>query len=318
MIDLSHLASQFDAKGRVFIVGSAFIDWIVHVDRLPQPGEDLYAHEPLTRVGGCAFNVADVFAKAEVTMDTFIPVGRGPWSLLARQALKERGLPVHRITGRGDNGVCITMVDSTGERTFVSLAGVRQNLLWDDLMKATPTQYDWGYLSGYQLEGKSGSLVRQWWLSEARNTMWLLALGPLATRIDRSRWQRLASVHPIVTVNEMEACALTKQEDAQQAARMISRTTQAPAIVTLGANGTLYTVWENEQWVVRTRKTWTVQVQDTVGAGDAHAGGFLLAQICGFNWQESIQWANATAAFVTTQKGGASAVHPVRIVKALS
>lgn len=318
MMDWKNLASRFDAKERVFIVGSAFIDWIVHVERLPLPGDDIYAHEPMIRVGGCALNVADVFAKAEVSVDAFLPIGRGPWAALARKALQERKLPVHRIEGRGDNGVCITMVDASGERTFVSLAGIRQNLLWEDLMKVTPTQYDWGYLSGYQLEGKSGALVRQWWLSEARGTNWLLALGPMATRISKERWLRLAAAHPIVTVNETEALALTKTFNLREAILSISRATKAPAIVTVGPQGTLYTAWENGQWVIHERKTWSIPVEDTIGSGDAHAGGFLLGQICGLTWRESIVWANATAAYVTMQKGGASCAHPKRIVAALA
>ncbi len=144
---------------RVLIIGSAFVDMVINVQEMPRAGADVEGDYRCTTVGGCSFNVADVLYKLDLPFESYMPVGEGRFADLVAQALTERGYPVHREAGEGDNGWCLSLADASGERTFISMFGLERRMKPDWFERFDIESFDYFYVSGYQAEGENGRVI---------------------------------------------------------------------------------------------------------------------------------------------------------------
>ena len=116
MRSIIELIDALDVRKRILIIGSAFVDVIVHVPRLPLSGEDVEGSSRQQVVGGCAYNAADAVAKLGIDFDALIPVGEGMIADRVRETFRARGFTVREFRGIGDNGWCLSFVEPDGER----------------------------------------------------------------------------------------------------------------------------------------------------------------------------------------------------------
>lgn len=137
MRSIIELIDALDVRKRILIIGSAFVDVIVHVPRLPLSGEDVEGSSRQQVVGGCAYNAADAVAKLGIDFDALIPVGEGMIADRVRETFRARGFTVREFRGIGDNGWCLSFVEPDGERTFVSMSGVENALSPSGLTRLT-------------------------------------------------------------------------------------------------------------------------------------------------------------------------------------
>ena len=100
-------------KARVLIVGSAFVDLLLRVDTLPVSGADVKGDYQDARVGGCSFNVADVFFKLALPCECLLPIGEGMIASLIEKEFNRRHYPLTKFQGKGDNGWCLTLIEKT-------------------------------------------------------------------------------------------------------------------------------------------------------------------------------------------------------------
>lgn len=112
---------------RILILGSAVIDVIVTIDRLPLAGEDIPGLQKGMLVGGCAFNVSKILDGLQIPHDLCVPVGQGMYADRIREALHEGGHEILIEDDREDNGYCLSLVEKNGERTFISIDGIETN-----------------------------------------------------------------------------------------------------------------------------------------------------------------------------------------------
>ena len=96
MRGITELLDSLTPEKRLLIIGSAFVDVIVHVPRLPLSGEDVEGTSRQQLVGGCAYNAADVLYKLGLPFEPLIPVGEG---MIADRVLR-------LYPDLGDNGWC--------------------------------------------------------------------------------------------------------------------------------------------------------------------------------------------------------------------
>lgn len=150
MRSIIELIDALDVRKRILIIGSAFVDVIVHVPRLPLSGEDVEGSSRQQVVGGCAYNAADAVAKLGIDFDALIPVGEGMIADRVRETFRARGFTVREFRGIGDNGWCLSFVEPDGERTFVSMSGVEKCFKPEWLDEIDLQCADLIYLSGYQ------------------------------------------------------------------------------------------------------------------------------------------------------------------------
>ena len=133
-MQIDGILSGLNPKHKVFILGSAVVDLVLSVNRLPKSGEDISAAFQGGKVGGCAFNVADVLIKLNLPCSTYFPVGEGMFSQIVKQEFIKRSLEVSQVCGCGDNGWNLSIVEPDGERTFITMSGLecRMQKQWFD------------------------------------------------------------------------------------------------------------------------------------------------------------------------------------------
>ncbi len=288
---------------KVFILGSAFVDVVIRVPQMPHSGGDLEGECRTTSVGGCSYNVADVLAKLGLPFEALMPVGEGMIADIVTKAFKERGYPIRRYSGHGDNGWCLSLVEPHGERTFVSMFGIERRMSPEWFDSVPIEDFDLIYLSGYQAEGENGAVVLEALKRKRPDADLIFDPGPRAMEIDPARMSAFLSLGTVLTVNAQEARAMTRESSAEAAARALSHRTGRPAVVTDGSRGAVLA----EGDVVRLIEGYPVDVVDTIGSGDSHTGGFIAARMCGLPLEESVRFANAVASVVTGREGAATA-----------
>ena len=95
-----------------------------------------------------------------------------------------------------------------------------------------------------------------------------------------------------------EIIPYTKQASILDGAKALTAGTRT-VIARLGAEGALAVTPEVEF----TSPAFSVEVVDTIGAGDAFNGGFISAKLAGKTLQESVRWGNAAAALKIGKTG---------------
>lgn len=136
------------------IIGAAFVDVIMDVPNMPKSGGDVTANFKSNDVGGCAFNVygAIKHSLGNGSADLFVPVGNGQYAQIVQKVMEKRSIPVLLCDQRKDNGWDLCLVEPSGERTFITVPGIEQ--CWKDKWfdQINLDDYDYFYLSGYEME----------------------------------------------------------------------------------------------------------------------------------------------------------------------
>lgn len=129
----------------------------------------------------------------------------------------------------------------------------------------------------------------------------------------------------LVKVSDEELPFITGIEDEQEALKQLFVGDVKVVVYTKGAEGALV-VTKDHQWY---KEGFTVQVEDTTGAGDAFIGGFLaglmqegatvgnLTSVIAEKAEALLTFANASGALTTTKKGAISALPTPKEIEAL-
>lgn len=284
---------------RILILGSAVIDVIVTIDRLPLAGEDIPGLQKGMLVGGCAFNVSKILDSLQIPHDLCVPVGQGMYADRIREALHESGHEVLIEDDREDNGYCLSLVEKDGERTFISIDGIETK--WQDawLERLHAADYDYLYASGYGFQdgNSSGEVLLRFLCGKKADAKLILDPGPRL--LGKQFEEKLLQMGPILEMNQSEAKAMGQSENVRQAAENLHRRTGQPVIITMGQVGTLLHTTEEEEII----PTVPVKVIDTIGAGDSHTAGFIAALASGKSLREACGEANRVAASVVQHVG---------------
>lgn len=284
---------------RILILGSAVIDVIVTIDRLPLAGEDIPGLQKGMLVGGCAFNVSKILDGLQIPHDLCVPVGQGMYADRIREALHESGHEVLIEDDREDNGYCLSLVEKGGERTFISIDGIETK--WQDawLERLHAADYDYLYASGYGFQDGnfSGEVLLRFLGGKKADAKFILDPGPRL--LGKQFEEKLLQMGPILEMNQSEAKAMGQSENVCQAAENLHRRTGQPVIITMGQAGTLLHTTEEEEII----PTVPVKAIDTIGAGDSHTAGFIAALASGKTLREACREANRVAACVVQHVG---------------
>jgi sugar/nucleoside kinase (ribokinase family) len=143
-----------------------------------------------------------------------------------------------------------------------------------------------------------------WLFRELRDAGLTLSLDTNDDPTDEwnSGLQELLPLVDIVLPNEAEACRMTRTNDVETAAEILSR--QVPLVaIKCGSRGALVR-FQGERWLVPTEP---VEPVDTIGAGDSFNAGFLEAYLRGCYPMECATHGNRVAAISTRRAGGIAA-----------
>ncbi len=284
---------------KILVLGSAVIDVIINIDKLPKPGEDIPGFQQGQTVGGCAYNVSKILDYLKIEHDLCVPVGKGIYADIIQQELRSRGHKVLIEDSREDNGYSLSMVEKTGERTFITIDGIETKWLPEWFSHMDATQYDYIYASGYGFQdaNSSGDVIMGFLQGKRPDCQLILDPGP---RLIGNRFKdKLMKMNTILELNEDEAKGITDEPDISQAIKKLYRLTEKPVIVTMGRKGTLYYTAEQSELV----PSQPVHAIDTIGAGDSHTAAFLGGLAAGYELREACVLANHIAAKVVQHSG---------------
>lgn len=280
-------------------------DLLVMVDSLPEPGGDVPGRDYREVVGG-GFNVIAAAARLGMSTAYARELGNDSRALKACQALLTEGVELLLPEPRdGSSGVCLVMVDASGERTMVTADGVEAHLELQDLERIRLRPDDVVYLSGYDLQGSRGSALVSW-LDASPASQVVFDPGPLISDIDQALVASVLELTTWLTMNAAEARAMTGEENLVVAARsaLSSGLRLSGVVVRSGRAGCLLAMPEEP---VSEIPGFPTRVIDTTGAGDAHVGAFVAALARGLPPLIACQWANASASVAVSRSGRAAA-----------
>lgn len=285
---------------KILVLGAIYVDTVLQVPELPTSGADVAGELTAYNVGGSALNVFYAIRHCHQKATLLAPVGQGPYATIIQQTFAKQHIPiVLPVSTAGDNGWDIALVEPSGERSFLSVGGVDQHWQADWLSLATLAQYQYCYLSGYQLaEPASAKLILDVLAQRPPQTTLLFDASPRLNQLSAAVIRRLLVPNVIIHCNESESQQLQPGiADLVQRAQAIYQQTFSPVIITLGAKGTFY-LDGTQSGIIPTQAT---PVVNTIGAGDTHCGGLLAALAAGQTLPQAITTANQLATQVVTQ-----------------
>lgn len=290
---------------RLLHLGNVVVDVVLEVPALPEPGGDVFATGSQTAAGG-GFNVMAAAARLGLAVAYGGVIGSGPFAALARAACAAERIEVLQPAKPGrDTGFVVSVVDATGERTFLTSRGAEATLTAADLEPVRAAPGDAVYLSGYGLAHPSNAAALLGWLGRLGEEH-LVAFdpGPLAGSLPDGVLDPVLVRADWVTCNARESALLTGAADPGDALRVLTgRLPRAGVLVRVGPDGCLLGGrGETAEHV----PGFGVEVVDTNGAGDTHTGAFLAALASGAPPIEAVRRANAAAALSVTRRGPAT------------
>ncbi len=199
-----------------------------------------------------------------------------------------------------DNGWNLSIVESDGERTFITIPGIesRWERRWFEHLDLSV--YDYMYISGNELEGPFGPVILDALGRRKPSSKLVFDPGPRGQFLERAVLDQVLGMGTIVHANQSEILALMGGTDAADSAERLMQWTGEPVVVTLGGEGTLYCSPEGKGFV----KTDPVKVVDTIGAGDAQTGAFIAGLARGYSLEQACELGNVIAGRVVQQQGG--------------
>jgi sugar/nucleoside kinase (ribokinase family) len=308
--------------GRLLHLGNVVIDVVLDIPALPERGGDVLASRTELTPGG-GFNVLAAAARLGLRASYAGVHGTGPLGDLARAGLAAEGIEVLQPPKPGrDTGFVVSMVDASGERTFVTSPGAEATMTAADLAHVVAGPADAVYLSGYGLVHPANRDALLGWLARLGDgTVLFLDPGPLLRSIPPDALAAVAHRADWVTLNTREAGLLTGQPAAAAALRTLTERPPWPSrpaqgvLVRTGAKGCMLAHFKTPLTVV---PGFPVAAVDSNGAGDTHTGAFIAALAAGEDAAGAARRANAAAAVSVTRRGPATAPTAAELGRFLS
>jgi len=298
-------------QGGIVVIGSANMDVVMHVDRLPHPGETITGGDMALFAGGKGANQACAAGKLGGSVTFIGQVGSDPFGAVLLASLRQAGVDTGCVGIAGRASGCASIyVLAGGENAIVISPGANATLDPETAL-ARLEALDGVALVLLQLEIPIETVAAA--LEWARSHGAVTILDPAPARPLSASLLRQVD---FLTPNQSEAATLlgmASEEirgfaDAEEAAAGLLALGPSSVIVKLGSIGCLVATPQ-----ARTRiQGFRVAAVDTTGAGDAFNGGLAVALAENQPVVEAAAFANAAGAIAVT-RNGAQASLPSRV-----
>jgi len=295
-------------------MGSINQDFVLKVERRPQPGETVTNAELSTHNGGKGANQAAAAALLGASVALLGRVGDDEFGEPLVQALQEKGIDtslVERASGNSTGAAFIT-VTPDGENAITVAPGANRSLTPEDVEDATEAIGDARVLVA-QMEIPVKTVLRAVEVASERGTRALVNLAP-TFEVPRGLLERL---DPLV-VNEHEAAFLLGSgvegvDGALSAAPELLSLGPRSAVITVGEAGAVFADGRSVEHLPAPE----VEVVDTTGAGDAFVGALATQLARDASLEEAVAYAVRAGAAAVTREGAQGALPTPEVVEAL-
>ena len=294
----------------IVVVGSLNRDVVVTTPFLPLPGETVRGSSYAQHNGGKGANQAIALARLGQRVSIVGCVGDDEDGSALVSALEADGVNTDSISRTSSRtGVAIVTVDDSGENLIVVVAGANGDLDEAAIDAAAPVIGAADIVLA-QLEVPISSVVRAF--DHATGTV---VLNPApGSRLDT---QLLESVDYLIP-NRTELATMSgggiPENDDQILTSIDALEYDGVVGVTLGSDGA---VAVRDGTILARAIPPSVDVVDTVGAGDAFCAGLCDALTRDAALPEAVEWATACGAFATTKPGAQPSMPTSTAVQAL-
>lgn len=286
---------------QIAVIGSIVIDLAVQTPRLPTRGETLLGNNFKIGPGGKGANAAVAVQRAGGAAVLLGCIGDDDFGRMEMAALQTEGVDVDAVTvhPEASTGVGIAMIDADGENTILGVLGANDYLSPDDVGRALALHRDTldGILVNFEVpEPAVAAAVR---LGVDYGVPVIVDAGP-ARPYEPETWRNCT----ILTPNEQETETLvgypvSDDTTAERAARELLEMGPSAVVLHRGAHGALLVTSDATIHI----PSFSVDVVDTTGAGDAFSGTLSVAVAEGLPLVDAIRRANAAGALAITRLG---------------
>lgn len=280
------------------------IDFALIIDSLPERGGDSLASQRLVSAGG-GFNMMSAARRQGANALYVGQLGVGRFADIARGVLMNEGIQL-AVGPREDMdlGVCVVLVDATGERTFITSPGAELSLRSDDLAAVSMVSGDVVYVSGYNVVyPETAHLVTEWVRALSTQVVVAFDPGPRCADIDPTVLARVLGRTDWLLCNTAEARVLASGDEAADLARSLRDEGGYQRVVV--RDGSRGCAAASDEGVVRVAG-FPTDVVDTNGAGDVHNGVVIAELLRGTSIDEALLRANAAASIAISSFGPAT------------
>lgn len=275
------------------VLGTVNHDFVVSVDRHPQPGETLLGASLMTGTGGKGSNQAVAAARAGGHPILVAAVGDDFSGNELMADLEKKGVDITHVVRRAGvpTGVALITVAKDGENTIVVAAGAGSTLEPSSTAELVSSLVKPHSVLLAQLEVPLPAIVASAQAAHARGARFVLNLSPYI-EVPES----LLEISDPLIVNEAEGEAVSGQAietpaEAENAARILTARSRS-VVITLGGDGVVVA----DASSVRHLPARKVPVVDTTGAGDSFAGALAAALATGETLDRAVElgiWASS-------------------------
>lgn len=289
----------------VFVVGSINQDFVLKVERRPEPGETVTGAELSLHNGGKGANQAAAAALLGAYVAMVGRVGSDDLGGPLIEALEEKGVDttfVEAVEGESTGAAFITLTPD-GENAITVAPGANRRVRPEDIDAASEAIGEAEVLVA-QMEVSPETVRRAVEVAVAGGARPLVNLAP-PMELPKETLEKL---DPLV-VNEHEAAFLLDEkvegvEDARSAAPELLFLGPRSVVITLGVEGAVYADGEATEHVPAP----ATEVVDTTGAGDAFVGALAAKLSKGASLREAVAYAVRAGAAAVTKEGAQGAL----------
>ena len=303
---------------RVVVLGSSGFDLTIRLSRLPKAGETLLGGELHTGPGGKGANAAIAARRAGADVTFLTAFGDDDFGRRVAENDRREGIDLShaKIASGVANQVALIFVGEGGENLIGVAPGASAHLSPEDIDALPASAFPSGAVFLACLEIPVETVIRGLQRARENGLRTILNPAPASPAILEGP---LLGLVDILTPNQEETRELTgldvgTRTGVREAAQELRRRGAGEVIVTLGADGCF---WASRNWE-QSFRAHSVEVVDTVGAGDAFNGALAAALAEGKEPSEAIPFACAAGALAVTKPGAQGALPTRAEIEALT